>query len=233
MEAQKMNLRRYTLIAGIAVCVSLAGCPQNNTPKVDPHIRAATDFRKNELLKEIDKKWENPTAHYELGQLYHASGDYAKAEYYYNIALGFNPAYREVQASMVKLQIDKGDKARGDWIANNYITQVSSSPEQILSLGMAFEKQGMDEYALRCYQEGLKIAPDSYKISRQLGYYYLARNQKGLARDMFIRSFQLNSNQPDVALELGKLGVSVKIPEPQPTPSDNLNQTVKPATQPK
>jgi tetratricopeptide (TPR) repeat protein len=233
MEAKNMNFKRYMIIAGIAVCVFLTGCPNNNSPRVDQHLRAASDFRKNELLKQLDQKWENPTAHYELGQLYHASGDYAKAEYYYNIALGFNPAYREVQASMVKLQIDKGDKSRADWVANNYITQVASSPEQILSLGIAFEKQGMDDYALRCYQEGMKIAPDSYKISRQLGYFYLARNKKDLARDMFIRSFQLNSNQPDVALELGKLGVSVRIPEPQATPSDNLNQTVKPATQPK
>ena len=78
-------------------------------------------------------------------------GDWSKAEWHYNHALGFNPAYRDVQAAMVKLQINKGDKSKADWVANSYITQVVSMPEQILSLGAAFEKQGLDDHAYKCY----------------------------------------------------------------------------------
>jgi tetratricopeptide (TPR) repeat protein len=207
------------------------GCRNTSTARVDQNVRAATDIHKAELLKELDKKWENPPVHFELGQLYHAAGDYSKAEYYYNIALGFNPAYREVQAAMVKVQLDKGDKTKADWVANGYMTQVASMPEQLLSLGVAFEKQGLDDYALKCYQEALKTAPDSSAVNRQLGYYYLAKNKKDLAKEYFIRSFQLNPDQPDVAGELGRLGVAVRIPEAPASPQD-MKQTTKPASQP-
>jgi tetratricopeptide (TPR) repeat protein len=185
------------------------------------------------LQRELDKKWENPTAHFELGQLYHAAGDWSKAEYHYNIALGFNPAYRDVQAAIVKLQFDKGDRPKGEWAANTYMTQVASSPEQLLALGVSFQKQGLDDYALKCYQNALSSAPDSPTVNRQLGYYYLDKNKKDLAKEYFIRSFQFNPNQPDVATELGRLGVAVKIPETATPSSENLKKPVKPADQPK
>ena len=158
-------------------------------PRVDQNVRTASDIRMAELLKELDKKWENPPAHYEMGQLYHAAGDWSKAEYYYNIALGFNPAYRDVQAAMVKLQFDKGDKSKAEWVANSYMTQVVSMPEQLLALGAAFEKQGLDDYALKCYQEALKTAPDSSAVNRQLGYYYLQQEQKGPRQGILYSQF--------------------------------------------
>jgi len=56
------------------------------------------------------------------------------------------------------------------------------------------------------------LAPNSAKINRQIGYYYLSKNDKNRAKDYLTRSFQLNPNQPEVAGELGRLGVGVKIP---------------------
>ena len=227
-----MNAKLRVIISGTMLCALLVvGCRNTNTARVDQNVRAAADIHKAELLKELDKKWENPPVHFELGQLYHAAGDYSKAEYYYNIALGFNPAYREVQAAMVKLQLDKGDKSKADWVANGYMTQVVSMPEQLLSLGAVFEKQGLDDYALKCYQEALKTAPDSPLVNRQFGYYYLAKNNKDKAKEFFIRSFQLNPDQPDVAGELGRLGVAVRIPEAA-VPAQDIKQTTKPASQP-
>jgi Flp pilus assembly protein TadD len=99
-------------------------------------------------------------------------------------------------------------------------------------MGVAFEKQGLDDYALKCYQDALKMSPDSPTVNRQLGYYYLLKNKKDLAKEYFIRSFQLNPNQPDVAGELGRLGVAVRIPEAAAPVSENLSQPAKPASQP-
>jgi lipoprotein NlpI len=224
-----MNAKVRMMICGITLCaLFVAGCNKNgSTVRMDSNTRTATDIRMLQVKKELDQKWENPPAQYEMGQLYHAQGNWSKAEWHYNLALGFNPAYREVQASMVKLQLDKGDKQKADWIANGYMTQVVSMPEQILSLGAAFEKQGLDEYAFKCYTEALKATPDSAAVNKQLGYYYLHKNNKDKAKEFFIRSFQLDSNQPDVAGELGRLGVAVRIPEPAPKPS------AAPVTQPK
>ncbi len=229
-----MIIKRYTIVIVTAFCaIALGGCPPTQTARVGQGSRTAADIHKAELLRQLDLKWENPATHFELGQLYHASGDWVNAERYYNYALGFDPAYRDAQAAIVKLQLDKGDKSKAEWAANAYMTQVASFPEQLLTLGAAFEKQGLYDYALRCYQDALKSAPDSYKVNRQLGYYYLNRNKKDLAKEHFIRSFELNPSQPDVAGELGRLGVAVRIPEAPASGSDNLSQPAKPPTQSK
>jgi tetratricopeptide (TPR) repeat protein len=220
-----MNAKVRVIVFGILFCaLFVAGCKNGSTVRMDQNSRTASDIRILQLTKELNQKWENPTAHYELGQLYHSQGDWSKAEYHYNIALGFDPAYREVQAAMVKLQLNKGDKAKADWAANGYMAQVVSMPEQILALGAAFEKQGLDDYAYKCYTDALKATPDSPAVNRQLGYYYLHKNNKDKAKEYFIRSFQLDSNQPEVANELGKLGVAVRIPEATP------KQPMAPAT---
>jgi tetratricopeptide (TPR) repeat protein len=215
-----MNAKVRIIILEITLCaLVVAGCAKNGSAvRMDQNARTASDIRMVELQKELNTKWENPVAHYEMGQLYHAQGDWSKAEWHYNLALGFNPAYREVQAAMVKLQLDKGDKQKADWVANNEMTQVVSMPEQILSLGAAFEKQGLDDYALKCYTSALQATPDSPAVNRQLGYYYLHKNKKDQAKEYFIRSFQLDSNQADIAGELGRLGVAVRIPEATPKP---------------
>jgi len=229
-----MRAEVRVIITVVLLCaLFIVGCRPTGAARVDQNVRVAYDIRKAELNQELARKWENPEAHYQMGQLYHAERDWSKAEWYYNIAIGFNPAYRDAQAALVKLQFDKGDRSKGEWAASNYMTQVASSPEQTLTLGAAFEKQGLDDYALRCYGDALKLAPNSPAVNRQLGYYYLAKNKQDFAKDYFIRSFQLNSNQPDVANELGKLGVAVRIPQAPEASPPSPTQPISPPYTPK
>jgi Tfp pilus assembly protein PilF len=229
-----MSAKMRAMVSAVLFCALLfLGCQATNSAGVSQGSRTAADIRRAELQRELDKKWENPNALFELGQSYHAAGDWSKADWYYNNAYSFDPTRRDIQAARVKLQFDKGDKSMGDKLASDYMVQAASSPEQLLALGVAFEKQGLDAYALKCYQDALKTTPDSPTVNRQLGYYYMAKNKKDLAKEYFIRSFQLNPNQPDVAGELGRLGVAVKIPEPAAPVPEKLSQPVKPASQPK
>ncbi|MBN2019091.1 MAG: tetratricopeptide repeat protein [Sedimentisphaerales bacterium] len=223
-----MSSKGYAMVCAMVLCsLGLFGCPPTRPARVAQGVNTASDIRKAELLRQLDKKWENPVTHYELGQLYHAEGDWSKADWYYDQAIGFNPAYRDAQAAKVKMQLDKGDKSKSEYLASMFMTQVVSAPEQLMLLGEAFEKQGLDSYALKCYRDALKAQPDSYKINRQLAYYYLHKNDNEQAKEYFIRSFNMNSNQPDVANELGKLGVAVRSPEPGTSPS-KLGQPIRP-----
>jgi protein O-GlcNAc transferase len=209
-----MNMKFRALVSGIVLCtLAIPGCRPTGSAGVSAAGRTATDIRIAQLQQELNKKWENPVAHYELGQLYHSQGNWSKADWHYDQAISFNPVYREAQTAKVKMQFDMGDRSKGEYLANMYISQASSSPEQLLTLGSAFEKQNLNDYALKCYDTALKMAPDSAPVNRQLGYYYLTNNKPEQAKDFFVRSFQLNPNQADVANELGKLGVAVRIPQ--------------------
>ena len=180
--------------------------------KVDEVELTPTEKKKAVLLKQIDRKFENPDAHFELGQLYQADGLWSQAEHQYSITLSFAPVHREAQAARVKVLLENDDTAKAELLADEYMGQASVSAAGSLRLALAFQRQHLDEYALACYQQALRLAPNSAKINRQIGYYYLSKNDKERARDYLTRSFQLNSNQPEVAGELGRLGVEIKRP---------------------
>ena len=189
--------------------------------------RTPVEKEKARLLRTIDRRFENPQAHFELGRLYQADGLWTQAERQYTIVLGFNPVHREAQAARVKMLLDSGDTAKAKFSADFYMNQASSSAAASLLLGLAFQKQELDEYALSCYRQALRLAPNSAKINRQIGYYYLSKNNKVMAHEYLSRSFQLNPNQPEVAGELGRLGVAVRIPRKTKKSTKQLDKIVE------
>jgi len=207
----------------------LCGCNglKSNTPQADEVKKTPTEQKKADLLRTLDRRFENPDAHFELGQLYHADGMWAKAQYHYNIALSFDPVHRPAQAAMVKILLDSGDKAKAKITADIYLNQVSGSATESLKLGLAFQKQLLDDYALSCYQQALHLAPNSAKINRQIGYYYLSKKDKVRATEYLSRSFQLDPRQPDVAGELGRLGVQIRIPQKTEKNTKKLDKIVE------
>jgi tetratricopeptide (TPR) repeat protein len=180
--------------------------------------------RKAELLERIERRFERPDAHFELGKLYQIDGLWDKAEYEYNIVLRFVPGHHEAQAALVKLLLQRGDETKANQCAEMYMKQVGDSARNSLVLGHEFQKQGLDEYAHRCYQQALQQAPNSARIHKQIGYYYLSRNDKDRALEYLKRSFQLDPYQPEVAGELGRLGVVVKIPQNPQTDTEKLGE---------
>jgi Tfp pilus assembly protein PilF len=216
-----LGVRKFVvlLVLVILACpLLLGGCGSSQKTTKPAPVAAdklkvtAADLRKESLLKELDRKFENPDAHFQLGEMYQADGLWSKAEYHYNIALSFAPAHRPAQAAMVKVLQSSGKTATAKVAADLYINQVSGSPEESLKLGLAFAKQQLDDYALSCYMQALNFAPNSAKVNREIGYYYLRKNDLIRAKEYLARSFQIDPRQPDVAGELGQLGVTVRIP---------------------
>lgn len=206
----------------------LAGCydPRADAAAIEQTKSLPLNARKADLLNLLERRFENPDAHFELGQVYQAEGLWAKAEYHYNMALTFDPALAEAKVAMVKLFLDSGDSAKSKTYADIHINHVAASAIQSLRLAVAFQKHQLDGYALDCYQQALNLAPGSAKVNRGMGYYYLAKGDKIQAKEYLVRSFEIDANQPDVAGELGRLGVEVKIPGAE-APQDNTRDLSK------
>lgn len=212
----------------------LSGCkyvnkinPFYNDNQKDEVSATPSEKKKEQLLKSLDKNFENAENHYQLGKLYQDDGLYSKAQYQYNLALSFDPVHRGAQAGMVKTLFKMGDEEKAELTADMYISQTSSSAQGSLLLALAFQKQELDDYAVRCYKQALRLAPDSAKINRQIGYYYLAKGQRNEAKHYLKRSFQINPNQPDVARQLGELGVEIKTPGRRQEDIKKLDQAIE------
>lgn len=209
----------------LACILLLSGCGGNKAPK--EISRTEAEKKKAELLKQIDRKFEDAEAHFKLGRLYQADSLLTKAEDQYSITLNFAPAHKEAQAARVKVLMGSGDTTKAALLAEEYIERASISAAGSLRLALAFQEQGLDDYALKCYQQALRMAPNSAKINRQIGYYYLSKGEKDLAREYLSRSFQLNPIQAEVAGELGRLGVAVKIPRKTVKSTRKLDEMVE------
>jgi lipoprotein NlpI len=206
------------IVVGLALIT--AGCNEKQKTVTgekisDKELSGESEQQKEKLLKEIDKKYENAKAHYELGKVYHSQGLWDNAEWEYNKALAFDPMHHEAQASMVKLLVDKNDKTKSEAIADMYISQASVSAKHSLLLGRAFQARGLDEYALASYKQAHNLAPNSVAINKQLGYYYLLKKDNASAEMYLRKAFELDPSQAEVAGELGRLGVQVQMPTKQ------------------
>ncbi len=214
----------------VLTCVLLfvGGCGLFGGEKKAEQIgKMPEEEKRAELLKSIDRKFDNAQAHYELGRTYQADGLWMQAETCYNTALRFDPGHRGAQAAMVKVLLDSGNTARGELYADIYMNQVASSAAGSLRLGLAFQKERLDEYALNCYRQAQRLAPTSAKIQRQIGYYYLSKNDRVLAKEYLMRSFELDPKQAEVAGELGRLGVAVEIPRKVEKSTKKLDKIVE------
>ena len=203
------------IVVGLALIT--AGCNEKQKTATgekisDKELSGESEKQKAMLLKELDKKYDNAKAHYDLGKLYHSQGLWDKAEWEYNKALAFDPMHHDAQASIVKLLVDKGDTAKSEVIADMYMSQASVSAKHSLLLGRAFQDRGLDEYALACYRQAHNLAPNSVAINKQLGYYYLLKKDNANAEMYLRRTFELDPSQAEVAGELGRLGVKVQVP---------------------
>jgi tetratricopeptide (TPR) repeat protein len=196
--------------------VCLSGCVANSG---DPVKVVSSSDRKAELIKSLDRKFNDPQAQYELGRIYQSEGQWSQAEWRYNQALTFDPVFRKAQAAMVQLFIDSRKSDKEKQYADIYMQQVSAAATQSLELALAFQELNLDKYALTCYQKALDLAPDSANVHRQVGFYYLSRNNKEKAKEHLTLSYRLYPNQPDVARELGLLGVEVKRSQETPAPT--------------
>lgn len=219
----------FNVLAIAIICTILGGCNGRQKSATgekinDKELTSQSDRQKQDLLKQIDRKYDNAKAHYELGRLYHKEGLWDKAEWEFNKALAFDPVHHESQASIVKLLSDKGDTQRSSVIAEMYISQASVSAKNSLLLGRAFQDRGLDAYALTSYMQAHRLAPNSVVINKQLGYFYLLKQDNANAEVYLRRAFELDPYQPEIAGQLGKLGVQVEIPKKKPKDMKKLEK---------
>ena len=207
--------REVLFVAAILACaVMLAGCNEGNatSPKTDEPEPVVYIDKRAGMLQKLDKNFRNSDVHFELGRSYREDGLWTKAEYHFETATRFDPTNRAAQAALTKLLIVGGEKAKADLGAKRYIKQAAYSLKETMKLANAFTGERLEEYAVACYRQAVRIGPESPDGYRELGRYYLSKEDKDTAKEYFKRSFRLDPTQVQVAGELGRLGVIVRVP---------------------
>jgi Tfp pilus assembly protein PilF len=211
----------------------VAGClaPANKPVEGDARktVKLAPVEDEGALLGAIEKDFSNADLHFRLARVYHQKGQGASAEFEYERALVFDPLHFDSQAALVKLWMDSGNSAKAEGEVDKYIDRAGNA-KNLVGLGTAFHRQGLLEPAKRCYELAIQREPNNPAAYKQMGLYYLSKNDKTNAGQMFAKSFELNPYQSDVAMELGRLGVTIKsrvaplpVAKPAPAPAKKIS----------
>lgn len=209
-------LRRTVHFIALLTCFCLvlgllAGCNQPtalvSTMNMDPMLE-----RESYLQQRLQDDFTNADLHCELGRYYQSEGLWDKAGYHIATALGLDPAHRQSQAANIKSHAAQGDDATAERLFTKYQRQLRTSPVEMVKFAKALNDEGLDAFSLRSLDQAVLLDPRSAEAHRQLGYYYLLRQDLEQARAYFTKSFAYDPTQADVAGELGKMGVVVETP---------------------
>lgn len=196
----------------VFVALAICGCNEAGrdiTGEEDPYV--GSDMRKFELQQRLEKKYSDPRIHYELGKIYQSEGLWDKAIFEFQISKSYDPVNWGSAAAIVKTLYQDGKKDRAVLMAEVFAEEASYSAASSLLLGMAFKSELLDDEALTCYQQAMRVAPDSAEVNKQVGYYYRSKNDLVRAEQYLRRSFEI-SPSPEVSGELGRLGIPVELP---------------------
>lgn len=217
-----MNMK--VLVCCGVLAILTVGCQQQQSASdID---EAQIDGPKTVYLRQIERNYTDPEPHYQLGKIYHSEGLYNRAQWEYNVTLQFDPVNYRAQAAMVKLLTDMGQQDQAQMAARMYMNQAAATAQASSLLGKAFQQEGLGDYALAAWQQALSQAPNSAILHRQLGYYYLAQGDSVRAEEYLRRSIQLDPYQPEVAEQLGRMGVVVQIPRNSKDQSRSVDQSL-------
>ncbi len=198
----------------IVVVGFVCGCADTSRKKTERINTDVIDSEKIQLQNRIDRKFDDPQAHYRLGKIYQREGLLERAAWEFTLALQFDPVHYSAQAAKVRVYKDLGQADRSAITAELFIDQAGGSAESLTLLGRAFQAEGLDDYALICYQKALDRAPNSALLHKQIGFFYLNKGDTLRAEEYLRKSIQIDPYQPDVAEQLGKMGVVIQVPQP-------------------
>lgn len=202
----------WMLMAGLLLLVLFGGCNLNRNKGDKVVVSTDDEVKRAELTKRLDRRWDDANAHYELGKIHLADGMWSQAENEFDIAMGYDPVHWDSAAALIRTLVESGQKNKAGILAERYIRRAKYSASASLLLGKAFQKEYFDEYALSCFEQALRIAPDSAGLNKEVGFYYMSKKDNVRAASYLKHSFEINPRQTDVARALGKLGVTVELP---------------------
>ena len=231
------KITRITTLVLLMVLIGGCSWVKKDTDKeLSQKLQQTPEQKKlTEIEKRLASNFEDSDAHYQLGKLYMFDRLLSKAEYEFSLAIGFDPINRNAQAAHVNVYKLMNNEEKASQLAEIYMRQVNSRAADALLLGRAFQNEGLDSYAISCYEKALTLAPNSAVLHKQIGLYHLSNGDTAQAETYLRRSIQLDPYQADVAGELGKMGVQVQVPRKQTSGSflDNLFKKEEEAQQQK
>jgi tetratricopeptide (TPR) repeat protein len=133
-------------------------------------------------LQDLIKRYpDEKTAHYRLGLLYDARGDYAQAVGYLETALTIDPMYQQAINRLAYTYDRMGRYEDAIGAINRYLALSPNEPNPYDTRGDIYARNGKVDQAIESYRQALEIKPDFTASLYNLGHMYVMKHECELA----------------------------------------------------
>ena len=158
----------------------------------------------------VDKRPDNPTAHFSLGSALAAEGRTAEAIEHYQQVLRLFPDYPKAHYNWGNALVRLGKTEEAVEHYREALRLKPDYPEAHHSLGYAFALLGRINDAIDQYQQALRLKPDYAEVHNALGVASASVGRMDEAIEQYQQALRLKADDPLLHKKLGAALVAVK-----------------------
>lgn len=210
-----MNLKSRLAIL-VALCApGLIGCntaKQQNALGRQSFLNGQYSQAINQFQQALNANPQDADAMYNLGASYYTLGKQSRnaqwinqAEQFYRQAIAYNDQHIEAHRSLAALLVESGRKSYAFDLLNSWRQRYPSSAEPLIELASLYTEFGDQNQATNLLADALQVDGTNARALKAMGYVRESQGQLNLALDNYLRSYQLDSRQTDVAQHINQL----------------------------
>ena len=208
------SVSRIAIAMLLSSCV-FAGC--NSANKQNAMGRASFmngQFSQaiNQFQQALVANPQNSDAMYNLGATYYTLGKQSRnaqwlnqAEQLYRQAIATNDQHVESHRALAGLLVESNRKSYAFDLLNSWRQRYPQSADPMIELASLYSELGDQNQATNLLADALQVDGTNTRALKAMGYVRETQGQLNLALDNYLRSYQLDSRQVDVAQQINRV----------------------------
>ncbi|MGI9518026.1 MAG: tetratricopeptide repeat protein [Pirellulaceae bacterium] len=140
-----------------------------------------------------------------LGRQQNNANSLQQADQLYRYSIALNPANGDAYRGLTALMMQNGQTAEAFQMMQTWRAQMPQSAEPAIELARMYHETGNRQQATQLLVDALNVEPTNARALKALGSIREESGQYQLALDNYIRSYQANNLQADVAQKIAAL----------------------------
>ena len=166
----------------------------------------------NQFQQALVANPQNSDAMYNLGATYYTLGKQSRnsqwinqAEQLYRQAIAHDDQHIDSHRALAGLLVESGRKSYAFDLLNSWRQRYPRSAEPMIELASLYSEFGDQNQATNLLADALQVDGTNTRALKAMGYIRESQGQLNLALDNYLRSYQLDSRQADVAQLITRL----------------------------
>ena len=219
--APRVELMKLTklqaIVAMVLICpLFVCGCnwsaTRHNTLGRESFLNGQFSQAINQFQQALNREPNNPDALYNMGVTYFTLGKQSRntqwigqGEQLLRQSIAQNDQHVDAHRSLAVLLVESGRRSDALDLLNTWQQRHPESSEPLVELARLYQEFGDQTQATNLLANALQVDGTNIRALKAMGHVRELQGQYNLALDNYLRSYQLDSRQVDVATKISEM----------------------------